>query len=72
VFTFASNADDTTIHVHEWVPAGQPRGIVQIAHGMGEHAARYAHLAETLAGAGFAVYADDHRGHGRSIANPPW
>jgi alpha-beta hydrolase superfamily lysophospholipase len=71
VFTFASNADGTTIHVHEWAPAGEPRGIVQISHGMGEHAARYAHLAETLAGAGFAVYADDHRGHGHSIAGTP-
>jgi alpha-beta hydrolase superfamily lysophospholipase len=71
VFTFASNVDGATIHVHEWAPAGDPRGIVQISHGMGEHAARYAHLAETLAGAGFAVYADDHRGHGHSITETP-
>jgi alpha-beta hydrolase superfamily lysophospholipase len=71
VFTFASNVDGITIHVHEWAPAGPPRGIVQISHGMGEHAARYAHLAETLAGAGFAVYADDHRGHGQSMASTP-
>ncbi len=71
MFTFASNADGTTIHVHEWAPAGAPRGIVQLSHGMGEHAARYAHLAQTLAAAGFAVYADDHRGHGHSIAGAP-
>ena len=71
MFTFASNADGTTIYVHEWVPAGQPRGIVQISHGMGEHAARYAHLAETLAGTGFAVYADDHRASGRTGAEGP-
>jgi hypothetical protein len=71
VFTFASNVDGITIHVHEWAPAGPPRGIVQISHGMGEHAARYAHLAETLAGAGFAVCADDHRGHGQSMASTP-
>jgi alpha-beta hydrolase superfamily lysophospholipase len=69
VFTFASNADGTTIHVHEWAPGGTSRGIVQISHGMGEHAARYAHLAETLAAGGFAVYADDHRGHGHSVAS---
>jgi alpha-beta hydrolase superfamily lysophospholipase len=69
VFTFASNADGTTIHVHEWAPAGASRGVVQLSHGMGEHAARYAHLAQTLAAAGFAVYADDHRGHGHSIAD---
>jgi alpha-beta hydrolase superfamily lysophospholipase len=71
VLTFDSNADGITIHVHEWLPAGPPRGIVQISHGMGEHAARYAHLAETLARAGFAAYADDHRGHGRSIDGAP-
>jgi alpha-beta hydrolase superfamily lysophospholipase len=71
VFTFTSNVDGTIIHVHEWLPAGASRGIVQISHGMGEHAARYAHLAETLAEAGFAVYADDHRGHGHSIARTP-
>jgi alpha-beta hydrolase superfamily lysophospholipase len=71
VFTFASNVDGTTIHVHEWAAAGTPRGIVQLSHGMGEHAARYAHLAQTLAGAGFAVYADDHRGHGHSMGSTP-
>jgi len=71
VFSFASNVDGTAIHVHEWARPGAPGGIVQVSHGMGEHAARYAHLAETLAGAGFAVYADDHRGHGHSIADNP-
>jgi alpha-beta hydrolase superfamily lysophospholipase len=71
VLAFASNVDGTLIQVHEWLPAGPPRGVVQISHGMGEHAARYAHLAETLARAGFAVYADDHRGHGHSIAGVP-
>jgi alpha-beta hydrolase superfamily lysophospholipase len=71
VFTFASSADGMTIHVHQWAPSAAPRGVVQLAHGMGEHAARYAHLAETLARAGFAVYANDHRGHGHSIDGTP-
>lgn len=71
MFTFASNVDGVTIHVHEWAPTEAPRAVVQISHGMGEHAARYAHLAETLAAAGFAVYADDHRGHGLSIVDTP-
>jgi alpha-beta hydrolase superfamily lysophospholipase len=43
-----------------------PRGVVQLLHGVGEHAGRYAALAEALAQAGFIVYADDHRGHGRT------
>lgn len=37
-----------------------------IAHGAFEHGTRYAHVAESLARTGFATYALDHRGHGRS------
>lgn len=48
------------------MPDGAARGILQIAHGMAEHAARYAEFAEALTRAGFAVYANDHRGHGRT------
>ncbi|MER5712998.1 alpha/beta hydrolase [Streptomyces sp. NPDC002122] len=66
MFTFASQ-DGVVIHVHTWLPEGDARGVVQIAHGMGEHAARYAPLAEHLTGLGFAVYAGDHRGHGLSM-----
>ncbi|MFC9896420.1 alpha/beta fold hydrolase [Nocardia sp. NPDC127579] len=69
--TFTSS-DGTIIHVRKWLPADrEPIGIVQIAHGMGEYAARYSHLAEKLAARGYAVYADDHRGHGHSIAATP-
>lgn len=57
---------------YEW-PAANPKAIIQIAHGLGEHARRYDELAITLNRAGFSVYADDHRGHGqtglRQIAN---
>lgn len=51
-----------------WLPAGAPRAVLQIAHGMAEHASRYAPFAEACAAAGIAVYAHDHRGHGGSIA----
>jgi alpha-beta hydrolase superfamily lysophospholipase len=44
------------------------RGIVQINHGLAEHAARYGRFAGELAEAGFHVYAHDHRGHGRTTA----
>ena len=43
-----------------------PRAIVQIAHGLGEHAGRYHHVAAALNSAGFSVYAADGRGHGRT------
>jgi alpha-beta hydrolase superfamily lysophospholipase len=49
-----------------WDPEGPPRRIVQIIHGYAEHGARYAHVADVLAGGGAVVYADDHLGHGRS------
>lgn len=52
--------------VYDVYPAENPRGVVQILHGVGEHAGRYARLAQALAVAGFTVYADDHRGHGRT------
>jgi len=45
-----------------------PKAIVQIAHGLGDHARRYDHLAERLNNAGYSVYADDHRGHGQTGA----
>jgi alpha-beta hydrolase superfamily lysophospholipase len=49
-------------------PAMPPRGIVQINHGLAEHAARYAEFAAFLCDRGFAVYAHDHRGHGHTKA----
>ncbi|MEN0101333.1 MAG: alpha/beta hydrolase [Curtobacterium sp.] len=46
--------------------AGRPKGIVQIAHGVGEHSLRYERLAQELVRAGWTVVANDHRGHGRT------
>ena len=65
--TFRLKADDgADIHIYRWLPDGAPRGVVQIAHGLAEHAARYGRLAGALTGQGLAVYADDHRGHGQT------
>ena len=49
---------------YRWDPDGAPRAIVQITHGIGEHALRYADLAQALTARGMVVYAQDHRGHG--------
>jgi alpha-beta hydrolase superfamily lysophospholipase len=43
-----------------------PRAVVQIMHGLGDHAGRYAHVAAALNSAGYCVYAPDQRGHGRT------
>jgi alpha-beta hydrolase superfamily lysophospholipase len=56
--------DGTEVSAYRWEPAGAPRGVVQLTHGMGEHLLRYQHLADTLTGAGFVVHGQDHRGHG--------
>ncbi|HEY3833531.1 MAG TPA: alpha/beta hydrolase [Acidimicrobiia bacterium] len=45
---------------------GDATAAVEIAHGMGEHSARYARFAEALVGAGYVVYGYDHRGHGHT------
>lgn len=70
-FTFGNDAGHQ-VFVYLWspVPSVRLRGVLQIAHGMSETAERYGRFAETLTQAGFAVYANDHRGHGRTAANP--
>ena len=65
--SFTSAADGTEIATTAWTDvSGEPRGVVQIAHGLAEHAARYGRFAEALNGAGFLAFATDHRGHGRT------
>ena len=53
------------IYWQGWIPEA-PIGAVVIAHGVAEHGGRYAYVAEKLNDAGYAVYAIDHRGHGKS------
>lgn len=65
--SFTSTADGIRVATTEWTDGvDHPRGVVQIAHGLAEHAARYARFAEALNAAGFLVHATDHRGHGRT------
>jgi alpha-beta hydrolase superfamily lysophospholipase len=63
------SSDGLEIAYYRWRAPARAAGIVQIAHGMGEHALRYAHVAEFLNQAGYHVYASDHRGHGRTAKN---
>ena len=51
-------------------PEGEPRAIVQLAHGMCEHKKRYAPFMEYLAARGCACVINDHRGHGESVKSP--
>ncbi len=65
-FTY-SGADSMAIHLYQWLGEKKPKAIIQIAHGMAEHAARYDRFAQTLNEFGYIVYANDHRGHGQTI-----
>jgi len=66
-FTF-KDENNMGLFVYKWMPDQnvKVKGIVQIAHGMAETAARYQRFANTLTNEGFIVYANDHRGHGKT------
>jgi alpha-beta hydrolase superfamily lysophospholipase len=60
--------DKETIFYYKWTSDVQPlKGVVQIAHGVAEHAFRYESIAEILQNEGYSVYANDHRVHGKSV-----
>lgn len=56
------------IHYCRWMPDGEVKAVVQILHGIAEHVERYDHFANYLNSFGILVVADDHMGHGKSIA----
>ncbi len=61
--------------VYGWiyVPACQPKGIIQLIHGFGEHSRRYLHMITSFMEAGYIVAADDHVGHGKTaVENDRW
>src|ERR1700728_2788325 len=63
--TFRYTAGDgQQISAYRWDPPGVPRAVLQVTHGMGEHALRYEKFAQAMNGQGLVVYAQDHRGHG--------
>ncbi len=59
-------ADGAAVHYRRWLPAGAPKAVIQIVHGAAEHASRYDRFARAAVASGHAVYATDHRGHGRT------
>ena len=66
-FTFLSSDGQTRLHAMLWLPEGEIRGILQIAHGVAEHVARYDGFARYLCARGIAVAGHDHLGHGKSL-----
>ena len=58
--------DGLSLAVRNWKPETEPKALICLVHGLGEHSGRYNHLGGYLKGAGYALLAFDLRGHGRS------
>jgi len=59
-------SEGLALYYQAWLPDTPAIGVLVIVHGHGEHSGRYPHVVDHLVPQGFAVYALDHRGHGRS------
>ncbi len=71
--SFKSFNERDTVYGWVYVPACQPKGIVQLIHGYGEHSRRYFHMIVQYLEAGYIVAADDHVGHGKTaLENDTW
>ena len=58
--------DGLSLYEQCWLPAGESTAVVLLVHGFTEHSGRYAQVAGELNRQGYAVYAMDLRGHGKS------
>ena len=67
---FYESFDKEKLFIYVWDNVENPKGIVQIFHGMAEHAGRYEPFAKFLNKHGYIVVADDHRAHGKTAGNP--
>jgi acylglycerol lipase len=57
---------DASIYHQAWLPDAEPKAVVLIVHGLGEHSGRYMNVVDAVVPRGYAVYALDHIGHGKS------
>jgi alpha-beta hydrolase superfamily lysophospholipase len=63
---FFQGVRDARIYYQAWLPEGRPVAVLPVVHGFAEHSGRYGNLVEHLVPLGYALYALDHLGHGRS------
>ena len=68
--TLVSARDGLALSLCTVLPEGEPKALVQFAHGMAEHKERYLPFMEFLAQHGYATVINDHRGHGASVKSP--
>ena len=67
--SFLSSDGKTELYYREYLPAGEPAGIVQIVHGVAEHVGRYHDFASFLADNNYIVVMHDQLGHGKSVTD---
>jgi acylglycerol lipase len=58
--------DGLNLYAQRWTPAGNPKAVVHLIHGLGEHSSRYGYVAEEFTKAGYVFNTMDLRGHGKS------
>jgi len=68
--SFPSSDGKTEIFYRCSLPDTPPVGTIQISHGVAEHSERYLPFMTFLSENGYAVFANDHLGHGKSISSP--
>jgi len=61
-----TTTDGFSLYWKSWLPEGKPKAVVHLIHGYAEHIDRYMNVVNKLVPAGYAVFGNDHRGHGRS------
>ncbi len=66
-FYFESSTGHNKLRAHMCTPDVEPRGIIQIVHGIAEHMDRYDDFMLFLANNGYIAVGEDHLGHGKSI-----
>jgi len=61
-----TSRDGLEMYARGWTPDGQPKAVICLVHGLGEHVNRYNHVGQAFTGAGYVLQGFDLRGHGRS------
>lgn len=61
-------SDGLAFYVQGWEPDAQPKAVVTLVHGLGEHVGRYAHVGKALTDAGYVLVGFDLRGHGKTVS----
>ena len=59
--------DGVEMYAQSWEPEENPKAVVCLVHGLGEHSGRYAHVGKAFTDAGFALAGFDLRGHGKTV-----